>query len=62
MEMVLINGFCEMTQNEMNYIDGGSITLATTLFTVLGYKVTIGVCLKAGAAIGLTAWGELVLK
>lgn len=62
MELTKTNGFCEMNEMEMQEVDGGSITLATVLFTALGYEVTVGLCLKAGVAIGIAAGGAVILS
>ena len=59
MEMALNNGFCEMTQEEVDSVNGGAWPV---LFVIWGVKVTVGHCLAAGAAVGLTAGGALVLK
>lgn len=61
MEMIKTNAFSEMSNDEMQYTDGG-IVLTTVLFTIFGYGVTVGACLKAGAAIGLVAGGAVVLS
>lgn len=57
--MELKNGLCEMTQGEMLKIDGGAFPV---LFVIWGIEVTVGHCLAAGTAIGLTAGGALVFK
>ena len=61
MEMIKANGFDELTIGEMNAVDGG-LALTTTLFTALGIKVTVGMALKGGAAVGLTAGGAVVFS
>ena len=46
MEMTLNNGFCEMTQNDMQEVDGGSVwgkvakVAAEALIAALAYEVT----------------------
>lgn len=59
MEKDLTKGFCEMAQDELLYVDGGAWPV---LFVVWGVEVTVGHALAAGAAVGLTAGGALVLK
>ncbi len=48
-----------MAQDELLYVDGGAWPV---LFVVWGVEVTVGHALAAGAAVGLTAGGALVLK
>lgn len=62
MEMVLNKNFSTMDNFDLNNVNGGSITLATILFVALGYNVTVGACLAAGAAIGLVAGGAVIIK
>ena len=59
MEMVLQNGFTELAAEEVFDVDGGAWPV---LFTIWGIKVTVGHCLAAGATVGLTAGGALILK
>lgn len=53
MEMVLNNGFSEMSQDEIMMTDGGFF--GPVLFSIWGIQVTVGHCLAAGAAIGIAA-------
>lgn len=53
MEMILNNGFCEMSQDEMVTTEGGFF--GPVLFTIWGIDVMVGHCLAAGAAIGIAA-------
>lgn len=62
MEMTLNANFLAIENDDLNSINGGSITLATVLFVALGYEVTVGACLAAGAAIGLVAGGAVIIK
>lgn len=62
METINNFGFSELNREECYSINGGSITLGTVLFVCLGVKVTVGMCLSAGAAIGLVAGGAVVLS
>ena len=59
MENVMSKGFTELSVNDMEMIDGGAWPV---LFVFMGYEVTVGLALKAGAAVGLCAGGALVLK
>lgn len=61
MEMIKTNGFTDLSTSEMQQTDGG-LALSTVLFTIGAIKVTVGLCLKAGAAIGLVAGGAVVLS
>ena len=62
MELTSNTNLLTINNNELANINGGSLTLATVLFVALGYKVTVGVYLAAGAAIGLVAGGAVVIK
>lgn len=62
MEMVNSAGFSTLSQEESFYTNGGSLTLGTVLFVIWGVKVTFGMCLSAGAAIGLVAGGAVVFS
>ncbi|MFQ7575123.1 MAG: class IIb bacteriocin, lactobin A/cerein 7B family [Lachnospira sp.] len=59
MDVTKSNGFYEMTEDEMVEIDGGAFPV---LFVIWGIEVTVGHCLAAGAALGLTAGGALILN
>lgn len=61
MEDTLTKGFSELKDEELYAVDGGSI-IGAVLFTAWGVKVTVGMCLSAGAAVGLVAGGAVVLK
>lgn len=54
-----IKNFDSLNSSELTNIDGGAFPV---LFVIWGVQVTVGHCLAAGAAIGLTAGGALVLK
>jgi len=63
MELAMTNGFSELSFNEAEKIDGGLLPLlGIVLFSVLGTEVTVGMCLAAGAAIGLVAGGAVAIK
>ena len=59
MDVTKSNGFYEMTEDEMVEMDGGALPV---LFVIWGIEVTVGHCLAAGAALGLTAGGALILN
>jgi hypothetical protein len=61
MEMVMKNGFAEMSTNEAREINGGFV-LSATLFTIWGVAVTGTMCVKAGIAVGLAASAIVALK
>ncbi|WP_139903607.1 class IIb bacteriocin, lactobin A/cerein 7B family [Clostridium thermarum] len=50
----------EVSTDDLQNINGGF--LGTVLFTIAGVKVTIGMCMAAGSAIGLVAGGAVILK
>lgn len=57
--------FETLSNEEMQRVDGGvvfAIGLATVLFKVGQISVTVGMCLKAGAAVGLVAGGAVALS
>lgn len=64
MEMTMnMSAFEQLDNREMMRVDGGFVlALGTVLFTVGKISVTIGMCLKAGAAAGLVAGGAVVLS
>lgn len=51
--------FNELSDELLMDVSGGAFPV---LFVIWGVKVTVGHCLAAGAAVGLTAGGALVLK
>lgn len=53
MEVIMNNGFCELSQDEMILVDGGFF--GPVVFTIWGVKVLVGHCLAAGATIGIAA-------
>lgn len=53
-------GFEPLNEFELIEVDGGF--LGTVIFTFYGIKVTVGMCMAAGAAIGLAAGGAVALK
>lgn len=56
MEMVLNNGFCEMSQDEMNLVDGGSKAAAQAVL-LIGGAVLLGVGAPVvGAVAGIGAF------
>ncbi len=57
--MEFINGFQELSEDEMYQVGG---EFGPVLFVIWGVQVTVGHCLAAGAALGLTAGGAVVLS
>jgi len=54
MEMVLSNGFCEMSQNEMCSVDAGGWLEAGAAFlgtVMIGISPTVGVAAGIGASV-----------
>ncbi|GAA4058404.1 bacteriocin [Amphibacillus indicireducens] len=62
MDITINNNLSSIDDNELANINGGGLGLGTVLFTVIGYKVTVGGCLKAGSALGLAAGGAIVIR
>lgn len=53
MEMVLHNGFCEMTEVEVYEVDGGIVIFGVTIAGLTLLKIA-GACAAAGITAGIT--------
>ena len=51
MELTLGNGFCELSQDEMDFVDGGIATAVAVALLALG-----GVGFTAGVTMGIKLW------